>query len=390
MALAFCPKPATARDAPGFQPYLHFRSAEFNTAWGVNDGWGFGLGADFNRYLGAELAVDFYELDLDDHRFGTVGEMAVWSIVPQLRLRYPLGRGRWVPYFLTGAGVSFLQFNDRKPVAFGLDLEADGAKAVVAVGVGLEYFLADNVTFNLENKYLWVQRQNALIAGERRRLDMSAPLVTMGVRAYFRETEPRLLFEQEYPVRNRLYAGARFGGSILTDRQWAPGVRLDPEASALWSTVNHYGGLTFGANLGKHLGVEFAGEMTEFTIWLADHGQVGEYSVYTIVPHLRWRFPFRQGRVVPYFLTGLGATYAEFNDRKPAGHHLDIDAKGFSPAVSAGGGVEYFMARNFSINSDVRWLHTWNQRIRVGSRTSRGDFSALNFFVGFRLYLLEL
>jgi opacity protein-like surface antigen len=388
-ALVFGSAPLIAGQSDGFRPYLHFRSAEFNTAWGVNDGWGFGLGTDINRYFGAELAVDFYELDLEDHRFGVVGEMGAWNIVPQLRFRYPLGRGRWVPYFLAGGGVSFLQFNDPKPAAFGQVIDADGTRPVLAVGVGLEYFLADNVTFNLENKYLWVQRQDAMIAGERRRLDMSAPLLTMGVRAYFRETEPRLLAEQEDATPTRLYAGARFGGSVLTERQWAPGVRLEPEANAL-SSVNHYGGLALGANFGNHWGIEFAGEMTEFNLWLADHGAVGEYSVYTIVPHARFRYPLRQGRVVPYLLAGIGATYAEFNDRKPAGEHLRIAAKGVNPAISVGGGVEYFMARNFSINSDVRWLHTWNHQLRVNGRTSKGDFSTLNFFVGFRLYLLEI
>jgi opacity protein-like surface antigen len=311
--------------------------------------------------------------------------------VPQLRLRYPFGNQKWVVYGLAGAGVGFLQFNDRKSPAFGVDIEADATRPVVASGVGIEYFLADNVTFNLEGKYLWIPTMRARIDGETRRLDMSAMLFTMGVRAYFVENHPRPLFEQESPVGNRLYIGARFGGSYLIDTRLAPGLKLDPEVSAWFSEINHAGGLTLGANFGRDWGVELAADFSEYTLTLNDLGPIGEYSVYNLTPMLRLRVPLKGGRVVPYIMGGIGATYSEFNDRKPAGGGLNIVADGFHPSISVGGGVEYFVARNFSLNADMRWNHTWNHRVRVDHRTyGRGDFSAVNLMLGFRVYLWEL
>ena len=45
---------------------------------------------------------------------GTIGEYGVFALMPQVRLRYPLFRGRLVPYVIGGAGVAFTDFNDRK------------------------------------------------------------------------------------------------------------------------------------------------------------------------------------------------------------------------------------------------------------------------------------
>jgi opacity protein-like surface antigen len=386
----FSSQAAKAEDSDMFRPYIHFRSAEFNTAWGVLDGWGFGVGANFNRYFGAELAFDAYEIDLEDARFGVVGEQAMNSLVPQVRVRYPIGSQRWVPYALGGVGVAFLQFNDPKPVAFGREIQAEGARLAVNMGLGLEYFLADNVTFSLEAKYHWVQPLDVTIEGERRRRDFSAPTVTMGLRAYFFENQPSRLVEAGPPGVHRLYFGARFGGSVLTGRKWAHDVRLEPEESAIGDVVNHFGGLALGANFGRHWGVELAGDFTEYALDVDPFGVIGEYSVYTAVPHLRLRVPLKRGRIVPYVMGGMGIVYAEFNDRKPGGVDLPTRAAGVHPAVSAGAGVEYFFARNFSMNFDTRWLYTWNHELDVVDRFKRrGDFSSVNFHLGFRVYLVE-
>jgi opacity protein-like surface antigen len=167
------------------------------------------------------------------------------------------------------------------------------------------------------------------------------------------------------------------------------GVGLAPEVSAFWSKVSHFGGLAAGANFGRHLGVELAADFTEFTLTDDEFGSVAEYSVYAVMPLLRLRLPLWEGRVVPYLMAGGGITYAEFNDRKPAAFDIHVSGDGFHPALSVGGGVEYFFTRNFSLNLDTRWLYTWNHRLRVDDRRARGDFAALNVFLGFRVYLLE-
>lgn len=379
-----------AEDSDRFRPYIHFRSAEFNTAWGVQDGWGFGFGANFNQHIGLEFALDSYEKEFEQRPLGQLGEESLLSLVTQMRLRYPLVNRKVVPYVLAGAGVGFTQFNDRRPPAFGLDIDADDTSPVVAVGTGVDLFLADNIAFNLEAKYLWVTSAESRIDGRRHDLDMSAPLVTMGVRAYFSENRPRPMAELEETVPGRAYFGARFGGSILADKNWAPGVSLDPEVSAWLGKINHSGGLSLGVNLGTVWGVELAADFTEFTIVLDDYGAVGEYSVYTIVPHLRLRWPLGNARWVPYLMAGVGVTYGEDNDRKESGAGLGLTARNISPALSVGAGMEYFFARNFSFNVDMRWMYTWGHGITAaGNRRVEGDFSALNVHLGFRVYLLE-
>jgi opacity protein-like surface antigen len=229
------------------------------------------------------------------------------------------------------------------------------------------------------------------VSGVRYSPNFSSTLLTFGLRVYFSENEPRRLAEQDDPVPNRFYMGVRVGGSLLTDGQWEHGVSLDPESSAAWNTLNQVGGLSLGANFGTHLGVEFAFDLNEYVLDVEGHGHIGEYSVYRLLPQLRLRWPMSRGRLVPYILAGGGVTYDEFNDRKPNGGGLDVDTLAWHPAVTAGAGLEYFLVRNFSINADVRWLYTWGHSLSIdGGPAAKGDFSDVQFFLGFRVYLFNL
>lgn len=90
---------------------------------------GVGLGVNLGRHLSLELAGDGYELNLKLHglpRGNTVAEYAIYTVVPQLRLRYPLREGRLTPYALAGVGVSFTEINDQKEPVFDFDIDIDG------------------------------------------------------------------------------------------------------------------------------------------------------------------------------------------------------------------------------------------------------------------------
>src|SRR5262245_49907914 len=54
---------ARAEDSDRFRPYFRFHSGDIEPLWGVDDHWSLGFGANFNRYLGAELAFDYYLKD---------------------------------------------------------------------------------------------------------------------------------------------------------------------------------------------------------------------------------------------------------------------------------------------------------------------------------------
>jgi hypothetical protein len=81
------------------------------------------VGIDLGRYAGIELSADGYEPRLAVRPFGVIGEYAIYAVIPQLRLRYPLAGGRITPYLLTGVGLSWAEVNDRKPAGFDLDVD---------------------------------------------------------------------------------------------------------------------------------------------------------------------------------------------------------------------------------------------------------------------------
>lgn len=102
------------------------------------------------------------------------------------------------------------------------------------------------------------------------------------------------------------------------------------------------------------------------------------------------RFP--DGRWLPYLYAGAGVTYAEFKDYQPASEGLDLQGDSWHPAINIGGGLEYFVTRNFSMYADARWAYTWQQGFGIENylpRTS-GDYSFFAATVGFRVYLFEL
>lgn len=383
----FKPARSQGQDSDAFRPYLGFRYGEFDARWNVHDLWGFSLGANLDRHWSVELASDIFQEFLDDGGPSKVGEESVITLMPQVRYRLPLGRRRLVPYVIGGAGPAFLQFNDRTRAAAGLKISADGTVPAVALGGGLDYYVMDNVALNLEGKYLWVEPLSVSIGPRRTELDVSSALMTVGLRVYFRENEPRPIAPPGDATMLRPYFGVRLGGSALIDRQLGAGLRLGNLASSKFSTFNKAGGVALGLNVGDRWGVELAGDTTEFNLVAEALGAVGEYAAYTVVPQLVLRQPVGAGRCVAYAQAGAGLAYGEFNDAKPASRGQVIRGKGMHPALRADLGAEYFLISNFSVNADLRYLYTWGHDFRVNeSRFRDTDFSAFQIQIGFRIY----
>jgi hypothetical protein len=253
----------------------------------------------------------------------------------------------------------------------------------------VEYFIDDNVAFGIEGKYLWIDSINGSVDNRSVPVDLSSPLFTFGLRVFFDENHPQPLITADKPAPWRLYAGLRLGGGVFTDNELIPGVTLTRESCGVGS-VNQAGELLLGMDFRDGWGIELASECVEPNITAQNLGTIGEYSTYTVIPYLRLRHPLDGGRWQPYFVAGMGISYAEFNDAKPPAKGLIIDANGFEPAAGVGGGIEYFITRNFSWNLDVRWLHTWGHEVRIGNTMQgTGDLSTLVFGVGYRVYLFE-
>jgi opacity protein-like surface antigen len=374
-------------------PYVHLRSGEFDTVWGVQDMWGFGVGADLTRHVGLELAFDTYEKDFDP--FGTkLGEQSLLSLVPQVRLRLPLVHDRVVPYVVAGAGIGWYDFNDPTRDGYGRNIDAQGNELIITAGVGVDLFLNRHVAFNLEGKYLWLDDLDISVDGTTGTFEMADFVGTFGFRAYLEDPDALALFDvvEEPPL--RLYFGAAFGGGWIADGNWISGVELVPESASM-GTVGQSVELVLGMNFGRHFSVEIPADYYESVIQLDNlagvTGGVGEYATYAVIPNLRFRWPLKDGRIVPYLMAGFGGTYSEVNDRFDNGNNVSVDSKGFAPAFALGGGVEYFFNRDVSLFGQVKYIQSWDNKIEVNNAgEQKGDLAWLHFQIGFRLNLLNI
>jgi opacity protein-like surface antigen len=196
---------ARAEDTDQIRGYLHGRIGIFylpsrELINGVDadrwqDTFGFSLGVNLGRFVGVEVAADTYEPGLDfasdtPSAGATIGEYRIWTVIPQVRVRYPLLEGRLTPYAIAGVGVSFSEFNDRKPAAFGVPISGSDTAVAGSLGLGLEYFLLNNLTVGLEMKYMLLGDHSLRIGDLSGSANPNALLFTLGFRLLYPEAKP--------------------------------------------------------------------------------------------------------------------------------------------------------------------------------------------------------
>ena len=386
---------ARGEDADRFRSFVSLRSYEWDTIWEVHDGHGVSYGVNFNRHWGLELAFDAFEKELENSQGRLVAEQSAVGLVPLARFRLPLLQDRLVPYVVAGVGGTFMQANDRKSPAFGVDLDAEGWGFTAVGGVGIEYFLDDNITFGFEGKYTWIEELDTRIGSETGSIDMSAFLLSFGFRVYFDENHPRALADDvtaPRPPGTRLYFGVRPGSHWALDGDWGGGVELSNTAQNASTGMNKHYGFLLGAQLNRNWAGELGLDGGEMNIRVDDKYDIAEYAQVSIGPILRYRWPLASGRWVPYLLVGGGLQYAESNDAKPHSVKFPgLETDGFYGAVRGGGGFEYFVGRNVSFGAELNYEYTWGHEITLPDRgTLEGNMSSLQALLVMRLYLLEL
>ncbi len=386
--LAVSPNAARAEDSDRTRYYLGLRTFDTNPGTGVHDSHGLSLGVSLNRYVGVELAGDFWELKPSFSGRGVIGEIGVFSLVPEVRLRYPLLDGRLTPYIVGGVGFAVSQFNDRKPRGFGLSVNGDRTVAVAAVGGGVEYFVADNIAVGLEVKYLLSGGQSIEIDGVKHSNDIDSLLTFLTLRLFYPELRPAPLAESRRDVPVRLYLGVRVGGALLTDDSAFPTIETRKDTGATGFSWMY--GVAVGSNFGRYFGAEVAFEGHEVQLALPGRGSIGEYALYTIMPQVRLRYPLMGGRLQPYGLVGVGASYAEFNDGKPPSADLQIGSKDFAVAAAVGAGIEYFVTSNIAVGFEAKYNFLGSHEVKItGSPAERGDLGSVYFSFGLRVFLAE-
>jgi opacity protein-like surface antigen len=151
----------------------------------LNQYFGASVGVDFGRYFGAEITFEGYETNVAVAGLGSVAEYAVYAVVPQVRLRYPLLDGRLVPYLLAGVGYAAAEINDRKPAGAGVNIQASRSGLAVTVGGGLEYLVTRNVAVGMETKYLYTHGLTLQLAGgTTHEANLGPVFVSLALRVY--------------------------------------------------------------------------------------------------------------------------------------------------------------------------------------------------------------
>lgn len=390
VVLAWLAGPCRGEDSERPRFYVDLRGGESNPLVRAHDLVGLSVGANFNRYLGAELSADFYETRLDIDGYGHIGEYGIVALIPQLRLRYPFLGGRLVPYVVGGVGVALPEFNDRKPRGFGLSVDSDSAAIAGTIGGGIEYYVADNVAIGLEGKYLMAADPTVRVNGSRHDVDIDTGMITLGYRVLYPELRPHSLEEARIAEATRVFLGVRAGGAIpVKDRPFS-GLEARPEPPAYGGQVDQLFGISVGVNVGRYWGAELAFDGYEMVLAEAGVGSLTEYAVYTLIPAVRLRYPLLAGRLEPYVLAGVGASYAEDNDVKPAGANLDIKATNWAVAGSLGAGIEYFVVSNVALGLDVRYLISRGHTIQIdGGNKRTGNLDTVMLALTFRTFLWQ-
>lgn len=391
LALGLLPAPAIARDGDEPRGYIGIRAFGSNPGTGVRDYYGASVGANINRFLGAELSGDFFERRIDvGDEFSSVGELGITAIVPQIRLRYPFLDGRLVPYVLAGAGVAITEFNDRKAGTFGRSVDANRALPVGAVGGGIEYFLSDSVAVGVEVKYLIAGDNEVKIDGVKYSDSINSLIASFAMRLFYPERPGGVGVEPRADAPRRLYLGLRLGGAIVTDPHVSSELEIRPEPPAI-GPLNQYFGAALGLDIGRYFGVELAFEGYETTIELKGKGSVSEYALYGVVPQARFRYPVLDGRLVPYLLAGVGVASGETNDRKPQGVGVEIRSSGsLGLAATVGAGLEYLVTRHVAIGAEAKYLFTSGMTLKLaGGEKHDADLNPVFLSLGLRVYLAD-
>jgi len=346
------------------------------------------LGAGFDRHWSAELAINTIETDMfTPGRIGKLAEMSMWAALAQVRWGYPLFGDRLVPYLLAGAGAGFGQINDRNtlnsdvPLGSGLEVSP-----LATVGIGLDYFVADNIALNFEAKQLFLFSADVGFLGRTHPLNLDSTFLAAGLRTFLGPGPRwRTGVDQASPIEVdhdpvRFYLALHGGVGVLTDTTADGGLTLDSPAAIA-------AGAAVGADLGRHLGLQIALESYE-TDLVSGSRRLADYTMVGILAELRLRYPMRGGRLVPYALIGGGLGGLEFNDRALPSSEFPINGgKEFMGIASFGVGGDYFLADNVAVHIEAKYLLPLSGEATLAGRPVTLDFDALMLGAGLRIYL---
>jgi len=376
--------PARAEDSDELRWYLGMRFDLFSLTH-THDFVGGTAGVNFNRYLGLELSLDSYE-----RKAGDLSEVAVTGIIPQLRLRYPLFGDRLTPYLVTGLGAAVTQANDgRLPVEW-VDGKTE-THIAGTIGVGAEYFIADNIAVGWEVKELLSDYVSYEAGGKQGRTGISSPLMGISLRVFYPQLHPDEAAASAADATARFYLDLRSGAALLVNLEPFPGVSAQPEQSVFGSNFTFGFGASLGANFGRYASLELSLDNYEVKLALPGVGDIGEYAVFPVMIQPRLRYPLLDDRLEPYVLCGIGAELGQINDLNQTGKALNPKAEDVTLVGAFGAGVEYYVINNVAIGVQAKYTISRGHEFQLpGQASVTGNFDALFLFGNIRILFADI
>ena len=346
-------------------------------------------GLNFDEHFGAEVAVDYRQTGVIAPGIGKIGEYSVWTVIPQLRVRYPLEDGKVSPYFIAGVGVARTESNDPTPESVNFSFSANDTSVVGAIGAGVSWFVANNISLDFETKFLFGSA-DVQVGGQTQSASLNTALALFGMRVYFPEAKPvspvtPTVHRAHDTDQTRFYVGTKLGaGFLLSDGpgggvEWAGDV-----ADTVERSMQGFAGLNFD----EHWGAEIAVDYRDIGLTVPGVGKIGEYATYSIIPQVRVRYPLADGKLSPYFIAGVGAAFSEFNDATPESVNFSFSGKDTSVMGAIGGGISWFVANNISLDFETKFLFG-SADVQINDQTQSVSLNTALVLFGIRVYFPE-
>lgn len=351
----------------------------------VHPTYGVSLGADIGHYFGLEIAGDYVKTELKRAAGGgQLGDYSLATLAALARLRYPLLDSRLVPYILAGAGYGLGEFSGREDFTFtggGSDTTGFGV-----VGVGAEYFVAENIALGFEAKHFFAFNPEIRTGPGSEDLTADSVAVTAHTRIYLDRlgglrdpaSGPREAPKDSDQLRG--YVALRAGTGFFTAGGSGGGLNIDTHSGVL-------GAGAIGLNFNKYFGAELASEYTRAQLRSPTLGRVAGYPIWTVLAQARARYPLLDDRLVPYLVAGGGLGIALGGGDKDAPFAVTgFTGNGETTYVGAVGlGLEFFLEDNLAVGVEAKHTFLFDSDVTFLGRPASLDLDFVSLTAGIRL-----
>lgn len=175
----------------------------------------------------------------------------------------------------------------------------------------------------------------------------------------------------------------RAGGAIYDNTDSVPGLTLANPSQYPFPDIG------FGVNFGPHWGIELTLDYTETHVGIPGvTARVGEYATWALTPQIRYRYPFFDGRLVPYVLGGVGVGFGGFNDRNAAHDDIQIGASDNTTMITTlGVGLEYYFYNNLAVGIEAKRITGFDADITYNGQPYKIDMNQTFLTGGLRIML---